>query len=93
VSPAGDGSITFSVQHHWVTDAGETLTFAPVDVVTAPVGQGIFGATAPSPLFLTGGTGRFERATGALAAFGAADLTRGQTVFRYSGEVCLKSRG
>jgi hypothetical protein len=37
-----------------------------------------------------GGTGRFDRATGALSAFGAADLGRGQTVFRYSGEVCLK---
>jgi hypothetical protein len=40
---------------------------------------------------ITGGTGRFEGATGHLSSvFGAVDLKLGQVTLRYAGTVCFK---
>jgi len=84
--------VHFVIQHHWVTEAGDTILFNPVTEVATPLnpGQlGILGLTLPQPIQVTGGTGRFDGATGSIAAFGALDFPHGQTVFRYSGQVCF----
>lgn len=85
-SGAGN-TLVFHVQHHWVTESGDTLTFDPATATTVPLSQTLF-AVVTYPLHLTGGTGRFAGATGDMNAIGEIDLSSG-TVFRYSGEVCF----
>lgn len=87
--------VNFSIQHHWVTEAGDTIFFSPVTEVATPLnpaGVGILGLSLPQPIQVTGGTGRFDGATGSIAAFGALDFAHGQTVFRYSGQVCFQDQ-
>lgn len=85
--PAGD-SVIFSVQHHWVTDAGDTIFMDPAQATTKPLPAGLFALTS-YPIKITGGTGRFAGATGQLDAIGELDATTGRTVFRYYGDVCF----
>jgi hypothetical protein len=84
------------VQHHLVTETGDTITVAPAQATVAPVGPGLF-AVVNYPVQITGGTGKFAGATGTFDNIGEVrlpnfpDLTGGTTVFRYSGEVCFAS--
>ena len=89
-SGAGN-TVVFHVQHHWVTESGDTLSFDPATATTVPLSQTLF-AVVTYPVHLTGGTGRFAGATGEINAIGEADLVKG-TVFRYSGEVCFAAPG
>ena len=78
---------TITVQHHWVTDDGETLNF---DQATA---HGAFVATellaiTDYKVHLSGGTGRFANATGDMSAIGEVDFSTGHAILRYSGTVC-----
>ena len=88
---SSDG-VNFLIEHHWVTEAGDTIFFSPVTEVATPLNPTnlhIFGLTLPQPIQVTGGTGRFEGATGSISAFGALDFGHGETVFRYNGQVCF----
>jgi len=85
--PGAGNTLVFHVQHHWVTESGETLFFDPATATTVPLSQTLF-AVLTYPLHLTGGTGKFAGATGDLNAIGEVDLVKG-TVFRYSGQVCF----
>ncbi len=89
VVPGAGGVLTFEIQHHWVTEAGDTILFGRVTEVATPLNNQVFGITLPNPIQVTGGTGRFGGATGSIGAFGSADLAHGQTVFRYNGQVCF----
>ena len=85
-------ALTFIVQHHWVTESGDTIFFAQVqafalEVLSTPV----YGVTF-QPQRITGGTGRFQGASGVLSVFGSADLGSGRTAFRYTGTVCLQEQ-
>jgi hypothetical protein len=80
-------TVVFHVQHHWVTESGDTLNFDQATATTVPLSQTLF-AILTYPLHLTGGTGRFASATGDMNAIGEVDLSAG-TVFRYSGQVCF----
>ena len=92
VTPRAGGVLNFLVLHHWVTEAGEVIVFDPAQAVASPIAPGVFGVTYDQ-IKVTGGTGKFEGAKGVLTAFGAADLGRGETVFRYSGQICFKAPG
>ena len=87
----GPGATTiFTVQHHFVTQAGDTIL---VDQATATAKEvvpnsGMY-AILDYPVHIKGGTGRFAGATGDFNNIGAADLGTGRTVFRYSGQVCF----
>ena len=81
------GTVVFHVQHHWVTESGDMLTFDPAVATTAPISQTLF-AVITYPVHVTGGTGKFAGATGDITNIGEVDLTAG-TVFRYSGQVCF----
>ena len=81
------GTVVFHVQHHWVTESGDMLTFDPAVATTAPISQTLF-AVITYPVHVTGGTGKFAGATGDIINIGEVDLTAG-TVFRYSGQVCF----
>ncbi len=85
--PGAGNTLVFHVQHHWVTESGDTLSFDPATATTVPLSQTLF-AVVTYPLHLTGGTGRFAAATGDINAIGEVDLASG-TVFRYSGQVCF----
>lgn len=88
--PGSGGSVVFHIQHHWVTQSGDTLFFDPATATTLPLSKTLF-AIISYPIHLTGGTGRFNGATGELTAIGEVDLSSG-TVFRYSGKVCLADK-
>ena len=61
--PGAGNTLVFHVQHHWVTESGDTLSFDPATATTVPLSQTLF-AIVTYPLHLTGGTGRFAGATG-----------------------------
>jgi len=89
--PGPGNTVVFHVQHHWVTESGDTLFLDPVTITTVPISQTLF-AIVTDRVHLTGGTGRFAGATGDLNFIGEVDLTTG-TVFRYSGQVCFAAPG
>ena len=88
--PGAGGTLVFHVQHHWVTESGDTLTFDPAVATTVPVqnSQTLF-AIVTYPVHITGGTGKFAGAIGDLKSIGEVDLAAQATVFRYSGQVCF----
>lgn len=93
VTPGPGSATTFRVQHQWATASGMTLLFDPATAVGVPTEvPGVLGITYED-LKLVGGTGAYSGAYGTLRVFGAADLERGETVFRYTGEICLPSAG
>jgi hypothetical protein len=82
---------SYNVQHYWVTTAGDTITLKTAvlyptyptsnkDIVAVPWGN--------YRAYISGGTGKFNGATGYVDAFGMADFIQNTVVFRYRGEVC-----
>jgi hypothetical protein len=86
--PGSSGTLVFHVQHHWVTESGDTITFDPAVATTAPLSQTLF-AVITYPVHITGGTGKFAGAIGDIKNIGEVDLAAQATVFRYSGQVCF----
>ena len=84
--PGTGNTAVFHIQHHWVTETGDTLFFDPATATTVPLSQTLF-AIVTYPIHLTGGTDKFAGATGDMTAIGEVDLVNG-TVFRYVGQVC-----
>lgn len=76
-----------TVQHHWVTDDGETLTIGPATVHGVFVAPGLLAVTEYK-VHLSGGTGRFANATADLSSIGEVDFNTGHAVLRYTGTVC-----
>jgi hypothetical protein len=89
VTPGADGTVVFSVQHHWTTDAGDTIAMQVAQAAATQVAPGLFAVTS-YPVTIQGGTGRFTGAYGMLKNIGEVDLNTQRTVFRYSGYVCFK---
>lgn len=94
----GDGKpVVFKVQHFWVTETGDTIFTDQAEVTGYP------GKSPSQPLLysfvyengvkVTGGTGKFEGATGLTKAWGSLDLQAGQAVGRYSGVICFVGPG
>src|SRR5258705_8945150 len=83
-----DGTVSFTVQHHLVTESGDTISFGPATAVTMPLSATRF-ALLNYPVHIDGGTGRYANASGDLNSIGEGDLNSGQTGFRYSGKLCL----
>jgi hypothetical protein len=82
---------TFNLQHYWVTAAGDTVTFSVA--VLHPTYPTSSTAIVAVPWGnyrsnITGGTGKFQHATGYLDYFGMADFGQNTLVLRYRGEVC-----
>jgi hypothetical protein len=83
--------LIFHVQHHWVTESGDTLSFDPATATTIAVGPSLY-AVITYPVHLTGGTGKFAQVTGDFNNIGEVDLNSGQLVLRYSGQLCSSNR-
>jgi len=91
VAPGPNGTTVFTVQHHWVTDAGHAIFFKVAEATVAPVAPGVFGVVSYDAA-VNGGTGKFAGATGTLHFTGEADLNAGTLVLRYSGRVCFAAQ-
>lgn len=98
-APGSGNTVIFHVQHHWVTETGDTLFFDPATATTAQVAPGLF-AILTYPVHLSGGTGKFAGATGDFTSnIGEVNfpnfpnVTGGITIFRYSGQVCFAQPG
>jgi hypothetical protein len=89
ITTAADGTVVFSIQHHWTTDAGDTLEIALAHAKAKEVAPGLY-AILSYPVSISGGTGRFGGASGTVSNIGAVDLNTQRTIFRYQGEVCFK---
>jgi hypothetical protein len=83
-----DGTASFVVQHYLVTESGDTILFNQATALTMPLSETRF-AILDYPVHIKGGTGKYANAKGDLNAIGEVDLSLGQTVFRYSGTLCL----
>lgn len=85
-----NGTIVITVQHHWVTDSGDTVSLDSATVTLFPTAvQGFYAASYLDGVALNGsGTGRFAGASGKIYGWGAANFATGQLVLRYSGRVC-----
>jgi hypothetical protein len=82
---------TYNVQHYWVTAAGETITLKKAVLTpTYPTNDpGIVAVPWGNyRSYISGGTGKFEGATGLLDYFGMADFYQNTLVLRYRGQVC-----
>jgi hypothetical protein len=84
------GTIVITVQHHWVTVTGDTVSLDHAVVTLFPTSvPGLYAASYLDGVNLNkNGTGRLAGATGKLYAWGAGDLIKGQIVLRYYGTVC-----
>ena len=79
---------SITVQHHWVTENGETLNFGQATLHGTFVAPGLL-AVIDYHATLSGGTGRFANASGATSYIGEIDLNTGHVVLRYSGNACF----
>jgi hypothetical protein len=79
---------SITVQHHWVTENGETLNLGRATLHGIFVAPGLLAVTEYNA-HLRGGTGRFANATGDTSYIGEIDFNTGHVVLRYSGNVCL----
>jgi len=85
-----NGTTLYHVQHHWVTDSGDTIFLKEAFLTTFPTSDAHrVLADYLDGVEFSGGTGRFDGATGKAFVFGAADLNLGQITLRYAGTVCF----
>jgi hypothetical protein len=84
------GTILITVQHHWVTASGDSVSLDQATVTLFPTSvPGLYAASYIDGVSLNkSGTGRFGGASGKIYGWGAADFGRGELVLRYSGKVC-----
>jgi hypothetical protein len=98
ISQNNDG--TFTLQHYWVTTAGDSIFFKPAVLTpTYPVANmGIINRAVVAVPWgnyssdISGGTGKFDGATGTISYFGMADFAKNTLVLRYSGTLCLRQQ-
>jgi hypothetical protein len=90
INPGPNGTTVYHVQHHWVTEADDTIFLKDAELTTFPPSiSGLVALKYIDGVTITGGTGRFAGANGTLAVFGAIDLKQGQLILRYQGTVCF----
>ena len=82
--------LVFHIQHHWVTESGDTLSFDQATATTRAVASGLY-AIITYPVHLSGGSGKFAGVTGDTNSIGEVDLNSGQIVLRYSGQLCFSN--
>ena len=92
IETTADGTTTITVQHHLVTDTGDTVFIRQAQAIGVFVAPGLFAITNYH-FQVTGGTGRFNGATGDMSAIGEADFNTGHLIGRYTGQLCTPASG
>jgi hypothetical protein len=93
-SQNGGNIVVLTVQHHWVTESGDTLSFDQAVATAQHVGDQkstLYGITNYQT-HLKGGTGKFAGASGRFNNIGEVDLGKGVLVIRYTGYICFAQR-
>jgi hypothetical protein len=90
-APNPPGAGVYKVHHHWVTTTGDTLQFDDALLTLYATGvSGVFLGRYNNGVVFTGGTGKYEHATGTIdTAFGAVDFNQGLLTLRYAGTICF----
>lgn len=83
-----NGTTIISVQHHLVTETGDTVFIDPANAIGVFVTPGLFALTSYK-IHLSGGTGKYKDASGDMSAIGEADFNAGQLIGRYTGQICF----
>ena len=82
-----NGTIVYPIAKQLVTSTGDTVIFSNTDLTTyATSVSGL--VAAQETIKISGGTGRFDGATGTLSFFGA--IKGGEVTLRYEGTVCFE---
>jgi hypothetical protein len=92
ITGVGTAKVVAMVHHHWVTEAGDTISLQDATANAYQVGTlaGIYGVGDNSyTVQISGGTGRFAGATGNLSLIGVLDTGQGKIVLRYFGTICF----
>ena len=92
VTTATDGTTTVTVQHHLVTETGDTVFIDQAKAIGVFVAPGLFALTNYQ-FHLSGGTGRFQGAAGDMSAIGEVDFNAGHLIGRYTGKLCTVASG
>ena len=87
-----NGTTTVTVQHHLVTETGDTVFIDQAQVIGVFVAPGLFAITNYQ-IHLSGGTGRFQGASADMSAIGEADFNTGHLIGRYTGKLCTMASG
>jgi hypothetical protein len=82
--------VVFHNQHTWVTSTGDTIFVNAADATAyaSPI-PGLFPASYLNGVVISGGTGKFAKATGKLSSWGAVNLISNEITLRYEGTVCF----
>jgi hypothetical protein len=92
VATGANGTTTITVQHHLVTETGDTVFIHEAHAIGVFVAPGLFAITNYH-FHVFGGTGRFHGATGDMSAIGEADFNTGHLIGRYTGQLCTVATG
>jgi hypothetical protein len=86
----GRQQVRFTVQHYWVTDAGDIINFKPATATADSTSKNnVVAITYDNYVAtVTGGTGRFANATGTVKFTGTVDFNESHLVLRYAGQIC-----
>jgi hypothetical protein len=87
-----DGTTTVTVQHHLVTETGDTVFIDQAQAIGVFVAPALFAITNYH-FHVSGGTGRFQGATGDMSAIGEVDFSTGHLIGRYTGNLCTMASG
>jgi len=87
-----NGVTTVTVQHHLVTETGDTVFIDQAEAIGVFVAPGLLAITNYK-FHLSGGTGRFKDAHGDMSAIGEADFNAGHLIGRYTGRLCTVASG
>jgi len=85
-------STVITVQHHWVTENGDTLNIDEAQAAGMFLPNSALFAITDYKITLSGGTGRFANATGQMNAIGEVDFSTGHAILRYSGQICYSAQ-
>lgn len=88
IAQGANGAVVFHNQHTWVTSSGDTIYVNAADATAYPSPiPGLFAASYLNDVVISGGTGKFAKATGKLSSWGAVNLGNNEITLRYEGTV------
>ncbi len=87
ITQGANGTTMMTVNHHLVTDNGDTVYIDQAKVVGLFVTETVLAIT-DYQVHISGGTGRFEGVTGDMSVIGEGDFATGHLAGRYMGSVC-----